>query len=140
MTREKVVSDRLTGASSDSLTERDLVLGKRAIRIMTILGTLAFVVCIGIAIYVFQNVPMETRLPYTGRFGRNGIPMPLAISAVPFALVVMLRPSWGRRAHHMGKKKRVAYYVLLSAILIGAVYGQRVMAETLMIEAGVLSG
>lgn len=114
------------------------MLSQRAIRIMTILGAAALVVCIGIAVYIFQNVQMDTRLPYSGRFGRNGIPMPLAITGIPFLLVLMLRPSRSRRAHNMSKKKRIAYYLLQSAVFIAAVWGQWVMAELLMVEAGLL--
>lgn len=138
MTKHNAGPDGGVIASSGSLTESDLVLGKRAIRIMTILGAAALVVCIGIAVYVFQNVPMDTRLSYSGRFGRNGIPMPLAITVMPLVLALMLRPSRGGRAHHMGRNKRVAYYVLQSAVFIAAVWGQWVMAELLMAEAGLL--
>ncbi|MBD7993840.1 hypothetical protein H9639_00785 [Arthrobacter sp. Sa2CUA1] len=140
VTRRNVVSEGGSSALRGSLTERDLLLGKRAIRIVTILGVVAFVVCVGMAVYVFQNVPVDTRLPYSGRFGRSGMPMPFAIGVIPVALIVLVRPSTSRRAHHMGKKSRIGYYILLPPMLLGAVYGQFVMAELLMIESGALPG
>ena len=88
-----VVSD---GASSrpgnedplGALTEQDLLLGKRAVEIKTILCVVTFAVCIGIAIFVFMNVPWDTRMPYDGKHNRSGNGIPMQIAMLPILVVL----------------------------------------------------
>lgn len=44
---------------------------------------IAFAACVGIAVFVFINVPWNTRMPYDGKFDRSGsgIPMQIAMLA-----------------------------------------------------------
>jgi hypothetical protein len=39
-------------------------------------------------------------------------------------------------AHHMGKKTRIAYYILAPAIIMACVVGQWVMASGILIAGG----
>ena len=52
-----------TGPAQRTLTDEDLRLGKRNVLITRVACVIALVVCLGLAVYVFQNVPAETRLP-----------------------------------------------------------------------------
>ncbi|MBP3042937.1 hypothetical protein J2M54_05155 [Arthrobacter sp. zg-ZUI227] len=114
------------------LTEQDKLLGKRATRIIDILCVLAFVACAGIAIFVFLSVPFGTRMDYSGQFGRNGIPMPIAMLVTLVALFLFWRTGKQSDAHHMGKVERVGLYALGSAITVGCVVGQLVMAQSIL--------
>ena len=142
-----VVSD---GASSrpgnedplGALTEQDLLLGKRAVEFKTILCVITFAVCIGIAIFVFMNVPWDTRMPYDGKYNRNGNGIPMQIAMLP--ILVVLFGFWrsGKKpdAHHMGRGSRVAYYILAPAIIIACGVGQWVMGQAILTNGGYFSG
>ncbi|CEA06750.1 hypothetical protein BN1051_00110 [Arthrobacter saudimassiliensis] len=121
--------------SKPNLSERDLVLGKRVIRFMTVGCLAALVVNLAIAVYVFQSVPLDTRLPYSGRFGRNGIPMPIAMGVFVVFLALFARP-YGSKAHHMGKRARVILYILAVAIMVVAVWAQWELAKAILVEGG----
>ncbi|MBP3036568.1 hypothetical protein J2M53_09930 [Arthrobacter sp. zg-ZUI100] len=114
------------------LTEQDKLLGKRATRIIDILCVLAFVACAGIAIFVFLSVPFGTRMDYSGQFGRNGIPMPVAMLVTLVALFLFWRGGKKPDAHHMGKGGRIVLYILGPAIVVGCVAGQLVMAQSIL--------
>lgn len=114
------------------LTEQDFLLGKRATLIIDILCVFAFIACAGIAIYVFLSVPFGTRMDYSGQFGRNGIPIPVAMLVTLVALFLFWRTGRKSDAHHMGKVERVGLYVLGSAITVGCVVGQLVMAQSVL--------
>jgi hypothetical protein len=68
-------------------TAEDLRLGKRAAGHVRIVSAVAFLTCVGITLFVFLNVPWDTRMPYDGKYSSNGIPMQLA-------LLVTLVPRW----------------------------------------------
>jgi hypothetical protein len=108
----------------EGLRAEDLHLGKRAVRLKTIACVIAFLACLGIAVFVLSSVPWDARMPYSGRFGRNGIPAPIAM--LPCLLVLFGFWRTGRKpdAHHMGKGSRVGYYILAPVIIVGCVLGQ----------------
>ena len=114
------------------LSEQDFLLGKRATQIIDIMCVLAFVACAGIAIYVFLSVPFSTRMDYSGQFGRNGIPMPVAMLVILVVLFLFWRTGKKPDAHHMGKAERIGLYVLGSGITVGCVVGQCVMAQSIL--------
>lgn len=117
------------------LTEQDLLLGKRASRIIDILCLVGFIACAGIAIYVFMSVPLDARMSYSGQFGRNGIPVPVAMLVVVLVLVLFWRGGKKPDAHHMGKGGRILLYILGPAIVVGCVAGQLVMAQSILAGA-----
>lgn len=80
-----------TGSPLDNLSERDLNLGRKSARFLRNSCMVAFLVCFGIALYVAFNVPWETRMPYEGQYGRNGIPMPIAMLPVLVSLGIFWR-------------------------------------------------
>lgn len=125
---------------SEGLTAEDLELGKRAVKIISILAAVALVVSIGIAIYVFMSVPWETRLPYEGQYGRSGIPMQIAMFMCIFMQFLLLRAGKKPTAHHMGKASRGGLYVLASMMIVGVVWGQCVLAKSILVEGGALPG
>jgi hypothetical protein len=103
---------------------------------------ITFVACMGIAIFVFINVPSNTHMPYDGKYSRSGSGIPMQIAMLP--VLVVLFGFWRSRkkpdAHHMGKGSRVAYYILAPAILGACVVGQWSMGESILTEGGYFTG
>jgi hypothetical protein len=73
---------------ADKLTEHDLLLGRKASRYIKILCLAGFLACIGTAIFVFMNVPWDTRVPYDGRYNRSGSGIPMQIAMLPILAVI----------------------------------------------------
>ncbi len=124
------------------LTEEDLRLGKRAVRLKTQLCVFAFLLCAGIAVFVFMSVPLDTRMPYEGKFNRSGtgIPMPVAMLPALMLLFLLWRSGAKPDSHHMGKKSRRAYYILAPVMILGCVVGQWVFARSILEAAGSFAG
>ena len=126
--------------SPSGLTPEDLELGRRAVKFVRILSAIALVAAVGITLYVFMSVPWETRLPYSGRFGRNGLSMQVAMAMCLAAQFIFWRISKSPTAHHMGKTSRVACYILPPLMIAGAVWGQWILAVSILVEGGALPG
>lgn len=142
-----MVNDGLSSGAGDGpaggkFTEEDLRLGRSAVKFIRTLCVVGFVVCVGIAIFVFANVPWDTRMPYDGKYNRSGSGIPMQIAMLP-ALVVLFG-FWraGRKpdAHQMGKGSRGGLYVLGTAIVVAAVVGQWVMASGILVTGGYFPG
>ena len=72
----------------------DTTANVKAARFSKIIMIISFVIYLSLAIYTLIVVPPATRLPYSGQFGRNGIPMQIALfMALPifFGLYKSLR-------------------------------------------------
>lgn len=126
----------------DGFTEQDLVLGKRAVRIILVICPVVIVALLVIAVYVYQSVPLDTRLPYGGRGGRSGrgIPMPIAVMLCFIFPYMWWRTLRKPNAHHMRKGSRGMLYLGAALMLPGAIIGQLIIAQALLVEAGVLPG
>jgi hypothetical protein len=124
------------------LSEQDLVLGMRAVKIKTILCVVALVAAVGIALFVFMNVPWDTRMPYDGKYNRSGTGIPMQIAMLPMVFVLISFWRTGKKpdAHHMGKKTRTAYYILAPAMIVMCAVGQWVMGREILINGGYLAG
>ncbi|TFC44732.1 MULTISPECIES: hypothetical protein [Cryobacterium] len=124
------------------LSEQDLILGKRAVKFKTILCVVTFVVSAGIAVFVFVNVPWDTRMPYDGKYNRsgNGIPMQIALLPVLILLFRLWRTGKKPDAHHMGKGSRVGYYILAPAMILACGVAQWVMGQTILTNGGYFAG
>ncbi|WP_163163612.1 hypothetical protein [Arthrobacter sp. Alg241-R88] len=124
------------------LTERDLRLGKRAVRLKTQLCAFAFLVCVGIAIFVFLSVPIDTRMPYEGRFNRSGAGIPVPAAMLPSLILLFLLWRSGAKpdSHHMGKGSRIAYYILAPVMILGCVVGQWTFARSILEASGFFAG
>jgi hypothetical protein len=117
------------------LTEKDLQISKKAVTIKTVFCGIAFLVSLGIAVFVLINVPWDTRMPYSGR---NGIVAPIALLPCPLVLFGFWLSGEQPAAHHMGKGSRIGYYILAPAIIVACVWGEWILAEAILIEAGFL--
>ena len=124
------------------LTQHDLILGMRTVKYVKTICLIAFIVCMMIAIFVFMNVPLDTKMPYDGKYNRSGggIPMPMALAMALIALVVFWRTGKKPEAHHMGKGSRVATYIVATVMVAGCVYFQFIFAEAILVEGGYLAG
>ena len=131
-----------TGSIPDGLTETDLILGKKAVRISLFLCLLATLALVAMAVYVYQSVPLDTRMPYSGRGGRSGrgIPMPIAVMICLIFPFILWRSVRKPSAHHMAKGARVALYVVTAVMFLGTVFGQWSITKAILVEGGVLSG
>ena len=117
-------------------TAEDLRQGRKASRVLDILCVVALVTCLGIAIFVLTSVPPDTRMPYNGRFGRNGIIAPIALLPALVVLFGFWRSGKKPDAHHMRKGSRVGAYILGTGIIIGCVFFQWKFAEALLKAGG----
>lgn len=109
---------------------------KKAALVRDVLYALALLSCIGLAVYVFQNVALDTRLPTNGRRGREGTPVPYAMLMPPAVMMVI----WWvgrRRPLRPGKSGLVRRYVFAALIPLAAVTGQ-VLAVRSLIEVGAI--
>ena len=120
------------------LTPQDLVLGAKASRYLDLLCLAAIAVCAGIAVFVFASVPLDTKLPYNGQFGRNGIPMPIAMLAVFLVLTGLWRATKKPDAHHLSKGARVRVPILGAVLILAFVGAQWAMAHAILVEGGAL--
>lgn len=131
-----------SGEPQDGFTEEDLLLGKKASKYIDIICILAVVVCLGISIFVFTNVPWDTRMPYDGKFNRsgNGIPMQIAMLIIFVVLFLFWRSGKKPDAHHMRKGSRVGLYILGTAMVFGCVTGQWIMGQAILTAGGYFGG
>lgn len=109
---------------------------KKAALVRDVLYTLALLSCIGLAVYVFQNVPLDTRLPTNGRRGREGTPVPYAM-LMPPAVMMIIWWVGRRRPLRPGKSGLVRRYVFAALIPLAAVTGQALAVRSL-IEVGAI--
>jgi hypothetical protein len=141
------VGDSVTsGAGNEdplgALSDKDLLLGSRAVKIKTILCVVTFVACIGIAVFVLISVPWDTRMPYDGKYNRSGNGIPMQIAMLPILVVLFSFWRSGKKpdAHHMGRGSRAAYYILAPAIIIACGVGQWIMGQAILTNGGYFSG
>lgn len=128
--------------SRGKFTEEDLLLGKKASKFMDSLCVIAFVACIGIAVFVFMSVPWDTRMPYDGKYNRSGNGIPMQIAMLPCLIVLFGLWRSGKKpdAHHMRKGARVGVYVFGTAMILACAVGQLVMANGILIAGGYFPG
>ena len=131
---------RADDGAAKELTEQDLLLGKKTVRIMKIVILAAVFVCAALTVVVFLSVPWTTRLPYSGQFGRNGIPMPIAMLVAFVPLLGLWRSTKKPDAHHLGKGARVRVPIFGTALILVFVWAQWTMAHGLLVEGGALPG
>jgi hypothetical protein len=130
------------GSNTRRFAEKDLQLGKKAIRVFGICSLVAFFICIGIAIFVFTNVPWDTRMLYDGKYNRSGSGIPMRIAMIPCLLVLLGLCRAGKKpdAHHMGGGGRFATYIFGIGMILTCVIGQLIMAQGILVAGGYLSG
>lgn len=123
-------------------TEQDLLLGRKASKFVDIICIISFVICILVAIFVFMNVPLDTMMPYDGKYNRSGtgVPMPIALIVFPIFIVIFWRTGKKPDAHHMRKGSRIGLYILGPALMAVSVYFQFVFAQGILVEGGYLAG
>lgn len=120
------------------LTEQDLLLGKRAAKIMGALYLVGLLICLAIAVYVFQSVPLDTRMPYKGKYSASGqgIPMPIAMAVMVIVLFLSWKGTRRPTAHHMRKWERIGLFIVGAIIILGCIFAQCIFAEGILVEGG----
>lgn len=129
-------------ASSPKFTERDIELGARANKIAKLLGIWVLILCLAIAVFAFVVLPLDTRLAYSGRLGRSGIPMPMAMAIMPLAVFFTVRPLLIPKPDidHMDKGGRIIIYCIGVPMLLFFLFGQFFLVQSMLSDAGVFSG
>lgn len=135
-------SDESERELEKKFTEQDLLLGIKASNFINIICVVAFLTCVAIAVFVLFSVPLETKLPYTGKYNRSGdgMPMPIALLLALIFLFIFWRSGRKPDAHHMAKGSRVGLYILGTILVVGSVIGQIVIAKSILVEGGYLTG
>ena len=124
-----------------SLWNKIFYLGK-ASNFINIICVVAFLICVAIALFVLFSVPLETKLPYTGKYNRSddSMPIPIALLLALIFLFIFWRSGRKPDAHHMAKGSRVGLYILGTILVVGSVIGQIVIAKSILVEGGYLTG
>lgn len=132
------IPNRDRGPSDENFTQMDIVLGKKALKLMMALCIIAFLACCCIAIFVFLNVPWDTRMPYDGKFNRSGSGIPMQVAM--FVSLLLLAGVWfaARKpdAHKMNKGSRIGTYILGTGFILLIVVIQWVMANSILTAGG----
>ncbi|MEY9775467.1 hypothetical protein [Arthrobacter sp. MW3 TE3886] len=125
-----------------ALSDEDLLLGRKAAKYMNVLCAVGIAACIGIALFVFANVPWDTRMPYDGKYNRAGTGIPMQIAMLPIAIVIIGLWRSARKAdsHEMNKASRAVSYTLGTAIVLGGILGQWAMGQSILVSGGYLPG
>lgn len=120
------------------LTEEDLLLGKKANKFFDVLCVIALAACAGIIVFVFTNVPWNTRMPYEGKHNYSGTGIPMQIALLPCVLVLLGLWRSGRKpdAHEMTKAGRIGVYTFGTAMIAGCAWGQWIMGEAILTAGG----
>ena len=123
-------------------SEQDLLLGRKASKFFQIICVAAFIVCVIVAIFVFMNVPLDTKMPYRGKYNRSGtgIPMPIALIMFPAVLILLWRTGNKPDSHHMRKGSRVGLYIIGPILVAVCVYYHFAIAESILVNGGYLAG
>lgn len=142
MVKESLSSTGGKDDSPDKFTEADLLLGKKACKFLIVLCVIAIVVCVGIAVFVFTNVPWNTRMPYDGKYNRSGTGIPMQIAMLPGLIILfgLWRSARKPDAHHMRKGSRVVAYITGMGMILACAVGQWVMASGILIAGGYFPG
>lgn len=140
MVSEHTGSKGDTGSPLDNLSEDDLNFGRKSARFLRNSCMIAFLVCLGIALFVAFNVPLETRMPYEGKYGRGGIPMPIAMLPILVTLAGFWWTAKKPDAHIMGRVSSMMVIIFGAALFVGGIIAQGFFARGILIEGGALAG
>lgn len=124
--------------SPGELSEQDLQLGKRAVRITDIVCIAGFLAAVGISIYVLLAVPMDTRIPFSGKRDNAGLIMPIIIVMTPIILFFFWRSGKTPKAHMMNRGARIRSYLLAIIGTVALLSVHVALARALLIEGGAL--
>lgn len=125
-----------------ALSAEELLLGRKAAKYINILCACGLAACIVIALFIFANVPWDTRMPYDGKYNRAGTGIPMQIAMLPISLVIISLWRSARKAdsHLMNKASRAVSYSLGTAIVLGGILGQWTMGQSILVSGGYLPG
>lgn len=137
---ERIKPKPATTAPRSSFTEEELRLGNRAMNYMRIICVFAIVACLGMAIYVFQAVPLDTVLPYDGRYASNGMPVLIAMLLPLLFPAGLFRAARKSDADQMHIGSRRMAYILGSVLVFGAIGAQGYLAQWSLVQGGALPG
>lgn len=109
---------------------------------MDSLCVIAFVACIGIAVFVSTNVPWDTRMPYDEKYDRTGSGIPMQIAMLPCLLVLIGLWRSGRKpdAPQLTKAGRGGVYVFGTAMILACGGAQWGMASAILTTGGYFPG
>ncbi|MFL4474226.1 hypothetical protein ACIPVK_09525 [Paeniglutamicibacter sp. MACA_103] len=129
-------------AASRGLSEEDLLFAKKIVKLDRTICVIALAACVGAAIFVFMNVPADTRVPYDGKYDRSGagIPMQIALLLAPAFLLKLWWSTKKKDAHRMSKKGSIGSIVLGSFLVAVCVLGQSLFVKSILTVGGYFTG
>ena len=122
------------------LSDEDLFLGRKAAKYVNVLCVCGFAACVAIALFIFVNVPWDTRMPYDGKYNRAGTGIPMQIAMLPALVVIVCIWRSVRKAdsYEMNKASRVVSYALGTPMVLGGILGQCIMGQSILVAGGYL--
>ncbi|MFL4474223.1 hypothetical protein ACIPVK_09505 [Paeniglutamicibacter sp. MACA_103] len=124
------------------LTEEDLLLGRRVVKYTSLLCVISLIACLAAAVFVFLNVPADTRMPYDGKYDRSGagIPMQIVLLLAPAFIIKLWWPSRKPDAHHMNRASRIVISTLKSIFVALCLIFQWIFAKEILTVGGYFAG
>lgn len=126
-------------ADENAFSEEDLRLGRKAAKTMEHSALAALVIVVGIAAFTMVSVPWDTKLPYSGKYGRNGLAMQVALFGPALLLFGLWRAGRKSDAHRMRRGSRGVSYVVGSLLIAGCLWGEWVLSQTILDVGGALN-
>ena len=110
-------------------------------RILSFIFVGAFLACVGVASYVFANVPWDTRMPYDGRYNQAGTGIPMQIALLPVLVPILGFWRAVRRPEKEPRTKagRVRSYVIAVFAAAVCIFAQWTMAGAILVAGGAVS-
>lgn len=122
----------------EGLSDAERRSAKQTVLLRNIAFAIAVLCCLGVAVYVLQNIPLDTVLPNSGRRGSNENSAPFVLGIPPVVLVLIW---WAGRNHPTQERSTpVRRYVLPYVFPLVAVVGQVILAKDLLVAGGALPG
>jgi hypothetical protein len=128
--------------AADGLTDEDLKLGEKATKFVSTICLVAFIACVGVAVFVFMNVPWDTRMPYDGKYNRSGSGIPMQIAMLPALIPIFgfWKTARNSKTHRMGRGARTRAYIFVTAFMMACVFLQSTFAQAILKAGGFLPG
>lgn len=138
-----MVSDALSRGAADGSGEKgfnaeQLHVSRKDARNLSLICVGALLACVGIAVFVFMNVPWETRMPYEGKYNQSGTGIPMQVAMLPVLVPILgIWRAVGRpEKNPRTKAGRVRAYVLAVAFATVCLIVQWTMANAILVAGG----
>ncbi|MCQ2002104.1 hypothetical protein [Arthrobacter zhaoxinii] len=117
--------------------------GKGIARVTNIGYAVALLIVLGIAIYLLQTLPWDTRMsegtPSSSRLSTATLPLP-ALMITPLLFLSLVWRLLRKRQRRVDKPVEIRDYILVLLVPLAVVLIESYLAYTLLVRGGALSG